>query len=129
MTDDDEDYTDAAFFLIEVHDDLGEPKEQLGIEMERVRKQMQEPKSIFLNRLYFKFENMSLFQDDNDTVTDFRSRFGEKTLINHGVNISALDKEDLRCGGLVMSHNMTKLSQQRLENLSADCMVQKCDFR
>lgn len=37
MTDDDEDYNDAAFFLIEVHDDLGEPKEQLGIEMERVR--------------------------------------------------------------------------------------------
>ncbi|CAG4986214.1 unnamed protein product [Parnassius apollo] len=102
MTDNDEDYNDAAFFLIEVHDDLGEPKEQLGIEMER---------------------------DDNDTVTDFRSRFGEKLLIAQGVNITALDKEDLRCGGLVMLHNMTKLSQQRLESLSADCMVQKCDFR
>lgn len=36
LTDSDEDYNDAAFFLIEVHDDLGEPKEQLGIEMERV---------------------------------------------------------------------------------------------
>lgn len=36
---DDEDYNDAAYFLIEVHDDLEEPKEQLGIEMERVRKQ------------------------------------------------------------------------------------------
>lgn len=34
---DDEDYNDAAYFLIEVHDDLEEPKEQLGIEMERVR--------------------------------------------------------------------------------------------
>ncbi|VVC91148.1 uncharacterized protein LOC126976383 [Leptidea sinapis] len=102
MTDDEEDYNDAAFFLIEVHDDLGEPKEQLGIEMER---------------------------DDNDTVTDFRSRFGEKLLLSQGVNITALDKEDLRCGGLVMLHNMTKLSQQRLANLSADCMVQKCDFR
>ncbi|XP_026758789.1 uncharacterized protein LOC113518188 [Galleria mellonella] len=98
----DEDYNDAAFFLIEVHDDLGEPKEQLGIEMER---------------------------DDDDQVTDFRSRFGEKLLIAQGVNITALDKEDLRCGGLVMVHNMTKLSQQRLEILSADCMVQKCDFR
>ncbi|XP_034835100.1 major facilitator superfamily domain-containing protein 6-A-like [Maniola hyperantus] len=102
MTDDDEEFNDAAFFLIEVHDDLGEPKEQLGIEMER---------------------------DDNDTVTDFRSRFGEKLLLAQGVNITALDKEDLRCGGLVMLHNMTKLSQQRLESLSADCMVQKCDFR
>ncbi|XP_022114941.1 uncharacterized protein LOC110993123 [Pieris rapae] len=97
-----EDYNDAAFFLIEVHDDLGEPKEQLGIEMER---------------------------DDNDTVTDFRSRFGEKLLLAQGVNITALDKEDLRCGGLVMLHNMTKLSQLRLATLSADCMVQKCDFR
>lgn len=36
VTDDDEEFNDAAFFLIEVHDDLGEPKEQLGIEMERV---------------------------------------------------------------------------------------------
>ncbi|XP_028028976.1 uncharacterized protein LOC114242132 [Bombyx mandarina] len=102
LTDSDEDYNDAAFFLIEVHDDLGEPKEQLGIEMER---------------------------DEDDQVTDFRSRFGEKLLITQGVNITALDKEDLRCGGLVMLHNMTKLSQQRLEILSADCMVQKCDFR
>ncbi|XP_028166617.1 uncharacterized protein LOC135085178 [Ostrinia nubilalis] len=103
MTEDEEDdFNDAAFFLIEVHDDLGEPKEQLGIEMER---------------------------DEDDPVTDFRSRFGEKLLIAQGVNITALDKEDLRCGGLVMLHNMTKLSQQRLEILSADCMVQKCDFR
>lgn len=31
-----EEYNDAAFFQIEVHDDLGEPKEQLGMEMERV---------------------------------------------------------------------------------------------
>ncbi|KAL0851487.1 hypothetical protein ABMA28_007282 [Loxostege sticticalis] len=100
--DEEEDFNDAAFFLIEVHDDLGEPKEQLGIEMER---------------------------DEDDPVTDFRSRFGEKLLLAQGVNITALDKEDLRCGGLVMLHNMTKLSQQRLEILSADCMVQKCDFR
>lgn len=99
---DDEDYNDAAYFLIEVHDDLEEPKEQLGIEIER---------------------------DDDDQITDFRSRFGEKLLIAQGVNITALDKEDLRCGGLVMVHNMTKLSQQRLEMLAADCMVQKCDFR
>lgn len=32
-----EEYSDAAYFLIEIHNDLGEPKEQLGIEMERVR--------------------------------------------------------------------------------------------
>lgn len=100
--DTDEEYNDASFFLIEVHDDLGEPKEQLGMEMER---------------------------DDNDTVTDFRSRFDEKLLIASGVNLTALDKEDLRCGGLVTVHNMTKLTQLRLSVLSADCMVQKCNFR
>lgn len=72
---------------------------------------------------------VNIFQDEDDPITDFRSRFGEKLLIAQGVNITALDKEDLRCGGLVMFHNMTKLSQQRLEVLSADCMVQKCDFR
>ncbi|XP_047984965.1 uncharacterized protein LOC125225342 [Leguminivora glycinivorella] len=99
---DDEDYNDAAFFLVEVHEDLGDPKEQLGIEMER---------------------------DENETITDFKTRFGEKLLIDQGVNITALDKEDLRCGGLVMLHNMTKLSQQRLEKISRDCIVQKCDFR
>lgn len=32
----DEEYNDAAFFQVEVHDDLEDPKEQLGIEMERV---------------------------------------------------------------------------------------------
>ncbi|KAI8438140.1 hypothetical protein MSG28_010768 [Choristoneura fumiferana] len=68
-------------------------------------------------------------EDENDTVTDFVTRFGEKLLIDQGVNITALDKEDLRCGGLVMFHNMTKLSLQRLELISKDCMVQKCDFR
>lgn len=31
-----EEYNDAAFFQVEVHDDLEDPKEQLGIEMERV---------------------------------------------------------------------------------------------
>lgn len=40
---DDEDYNDAAYFLIEVHDDLEEPKEQLGIEMERVSSYNQSP--------------------------------------------------------------------------------------
>ncbi|XP_049873244.1 uncharacterized protein LOC126371880 [Pectinophora gossypiella] len=101
-TEDEEEYNDSAYFILIVHDDLGEPKEQLGIEMER---------------------------DDNETVTDFRSRFGEKLLTSQGVNVSALDKEDLRCGGLVKLHNMTKLSKQRLVTLSADCMVQKCEFR
>lgn len=86
--------------------------------------------SIFIILIIIQYVYASVpFQDDNDTVTDFRTRFGEKLLIAHGVNITALDKEDLRCGGLVMLHNMTKLSQQRLETLSADCMVQKCDFR
>lgn len=82
---------------------------------------------MYTRQSYHSDENR--FQDEDDPITDFRSRFGEKLLQVQGVNLTALDKEDLRCGGLVMVHNMTKLSQQRLEILSADCMVQKCDFR
>jgi hypothetical protein len=44
---------DAAFMVLDMHPDLGEPTEQLGIEVE---------------------------QDDNDTITDFKQRFGEKLL-------------------------------------------------
>ncbi|KAJ2940630.1 hypothetical protein O0L34_g14735 [Tuta absoluta] len=95
-----EEFNDSAYFLLEIHDLLGEPKEQLGIEMER---------------------------DENETVTDFRSRFSEKLLTAQGINVSALDKEDLRCGGMVKLHNMTKLSKERLATFT--CMMQKCEFR
>lgn len=68
------------FFIVDMHPDLGDPVEVLGIELE---------------------------QDDNDTATDFRQRFGEKLLWEAGVNLSALEKEDLRCGGVVIKTNVT----------------------
>lgn len=93
---------DSAFFILDMHADLGEPIEQLGIEIE---------------------------QDDNDTSTDFKQRFGEKLLWQAGVNVTALEEDDLRCGGAVMSSNMSMPYNVRLSEWAADCMVQKCRFR
>ncbi len=92
---------ESVFFRIDIHPDLGEPIEQLGIEIE----------------------------DANDeNVTDFKQRFGEKLLWLKGVNVTELEEADLRCGGLVLQHNIT-ISQERLKELAEDCMVQKCDFK
>lgn len=91
---------EAAFFLLDMHPDLGDPIEQLGIEIE---------------------------DNDDDNVTDFIQRFGEKLLWDKGVNVTELDEEDLRCGGLVLRHNLT-ISEERLRELAEDCMVQKCEF-
>lgn len=93
---------DSAFFVLDMHPDLGEPIEQLGMEVEH---------------------------DDNETVTDFKTRFGIQLLWKQGVNVTALEEEDLRCGGLVMSSNMSLNINQRLSELAADCMVQRCRFR
>lgn len=85
-----------------MHPYLGDPKENLGIVVE---------------------------QDDNETVTDFKTRFGEKLLWDSGVNVTALEEGDLRCGGLVVLTNMSGISNNRLNELAADCMVQECQFR
>lgn len=91
---------EAAFFLLDMHPDLGDPIEQLGIEIE---------------------------DDRDDNVTDFIQRFGEKLLWEKGVNVTQLQEEDLRCGGLVLRHNIT-ITEERLRELAEDCMVQKCEF-
>lgn len=95
---------DVTFFILDMHPDLGEPIEQLGMEVE---------------------------QDDNDTVTDFKQRFGVKLLWASGVNVTALEEQDLRCGGLVIQTNVSsdRDSSIRLSEWAADCMVQKCRFR
>lgn len=95
---------DVTFFILDMHPDLGEPIEQLGMEVE---------------------------QDDNDTVTDFKQRFGVKLLWASGVNVTALEENDLRCGGLVIQTNVSsdRDSSIRLSEWAADCMVQKCRFR
>lgn len=90
---------EAAFFLLDMHPDLGDPIEQLGMDVEV----------------------------SGENVTDFIQRFGEKLLWEKGVNVTELKEEDLRCGGLVLRHNIT-VSEKRLIELAEDCMVQKCDF-
>lgn len=92
---------ESVFFRIDIHPDLGDPIEQLGIEIE---------------------------DSNDDNVTDFKQRFGEKLLWRKGVNVTALEEEDLRCGGLVLKHNIT-ISEERLRELAEDCMVQRCDFK
>ncbi|XP_031619011.1 uncharacterized protein LOC116338090 isoform X2 [Contarinia nasturtii] len=96
------DADDAAHFLLDLHPYLGPPKENLGIVVE---------------------------QDDNETVTDFKTRFGEKLLWDNFVNVTELEEGDLRCGGLVVLTNMSGISNNRLNELAADCMVQECAFR
>lgn len=96
------DNDDAAYFLLDMHPDLGEPIEQLGMEVQ---------------------------QDENDTITDFKQRFGEKLLWDSGVNVTALEEGDLRCGGLVLQSNMSGTYNLRLSEWAADCMVQQCRFR
>jgi hypothetical protein len=54
------------------------------------------------------------------------ARFGEKLLRDAGVNLTELDEEDLRCGGLLLATNLT---YNTLNHLAEDCMLQKCSFR
>lgn len=91
---------ESVFFTLDIHPDLGDPIEQLGIEIE---------------------------DSHDENVTDFKQRFGEKLLWEKGVNVTELEDQDLRCGGLVLKHNMT-ITEERLRELAEDCMVQKCEF-
>lgn len=54
------------------------------------------------------------------------TRFGEKLLREAGVNLTELEEEDLRCGGLLLATNLT---YNTLKQLAEDCMLQKCSFR
>lgn len=82
-----------------MHPNLGEPIEALGAEVE---------------------------QDVNDTAPDFKDKFAND-LIKAGVNITALEEEDLRCGGIVLKTNITYVN--RLKEWADDCMIQRCQFR
>lgn len=64
--------------------------------------------------------------EDSSEVTDFRQHFNSDVLVSGGVNFSALLEEDLRCGGRVVATNLT---YRKLNELAADCMLQKCTFR
>ncbi|XP_075153062.1 uncharacterized protein LOC142226759 isoform X2 [Haematobia irritans] len=88
--------TDSTFFMLLMHPDLAPPSEQLGMEIE---------------------------QDDNETVTDIKQRFGEKRLWEMQINVTDLEELDLRCGGIARRHNMSHLS-----NETVNCMIQRCTF-
>ncbi|XP_067623972.1 uncharacterized protein [Eurosta solidaginis] len=90
------DGSDAAYFMLQMHPDLADPIEQLGMEIE---------------------------PDDNETVTDFKQRFGEKRLWEQQINVTDLDELDLRCGGLVRRSNMSQFTNETI-----NCMVQRCIF-
>lgn len=93
---------DAAHFKLDMHQNLGDPTKQLGMDVE---------------------------EDESENITDYKSRFGEKLLWDNGVNVTALEENDLRCGGIVLKTNMSGKSNMRLDELAADCMVQECQFR
>lgn len=92
---------ESAFILLYMHDDLGDPIEQLGIEIE---------------------------QDDNETITDFKKRFGEKLLWDQGVNVTELEEADLRCGGLVVESNISIAINESYNKRAVECMIQRCQF-
>ncbi|XP_001996468.3 uncharacterized protein LOC6570215 isoform X1 [Drosophila grimshawi] len=86
----------ATYFMLQMHPDLADPTEQLGMEIE---------------------------QDDNETVTDIRQRFGEDRLIKMQINLTDMDDLDLRCGGLVRRTNISYVNAGAVK-----CMMQRCTF-
>ncbi|XP_017769290.1 PREDICTED: uncharacterized protein LOC108557327 [Nicrophorus vespilloides] len=70
----------GVLFVLDMHPDLGDPVEVLGIELE---------------------------SKEDDTAIEFKVRFTEKLLTQAGVNFTELDNSDLRCGGIVLRHNNT----------------------
>lgn len=75
--------------------------------------------------IVYLFSGLEIEPDENETVTDFRTRFEAELLIQAGVNVTALEEFDLRCGGIVMATNLTYI---KLKDLADDCMLQKCNF-
>ncbi|KAH8377088.1 hypothetical protein KR093_003402 [Drosophila rubida] len=90
------DDADATYFMLQMHPDLADPTEQLGMEIE---------------------------QDDNETVTDIRQRFGEERLVQMQINLTDMDDLDLRCGGLVRRTNISYVNAGAVK-----CMMQRCTF-
>ncbi|XP_034239545.1 uncharacterized protein LOC117644314 [Thrips palmi] len=99
VTDTPDEPSEPVYVIIEMHPDLMDPIEQLGMEMQ---------------------------PDENETVNDFTAHFSQRLMEDAGVNYTALLKEDLRCGGAVLATNLT---YKTLTELAADCMLQKCFFR
>ncbi|XP_039492214.1 uncharacterized protein LOC120452171 isoform X1 [Drosophila santomea] len=88
------DNDDATYFMLQMHPDLADPTEQLGMEIE---------------------------QDANETVTDILQRFGRDYLVRGNINLTDMDDLDLRCGGLVRRTNMTNIAAGAVECMMQRC--------
>ncbi|KAH8413165.1 hypothetical protein KR009_008579 [Drosophila setifemur] len=88
------DNDDATYFMLQMHPDLADPTEQLGMEIE---------------------------QDANETVTDILQRFGRDQLIKGNINLTDMDDLDLRCGGLVRRTNISKWGTGAVECMMQRC--------
>ncbi|XP_052851424.1 uncharacterized protein LOC128261672 isoform X2 [Drosophila gunungcola] len=88
------DNDDATYFMLQMHPDLADPTEQLGMEIE---------------------------QDANETVTDIRQRFGEDYLVRGKINLTDMDDLDLRCGGLVRRTNMSSMGSGAVKCMMQRC--------
>lgn len=64
--------------------------------------------------------------EEDDDVVDIKKRFKERLLRKYGVNVTELEENDLRCGGMVLSANTS--TKERLKDYSNDCILQKCHF-
>lgn len=91
----------STALTLEMHPNLGDPVEALGIELESA--------------------------EEDDDVTEFKKRFRAGMLRKNGVDLSELEGKDLRCGGLVVQANSS--TKNRLTNYTSDCILQKCQFR
>ncbi|KAI5748763.1 hypothetical protein M8J76_001727 [Diaphorina citri] len=90
---------ESVFVLLDMHSKLGKATENLGLEIPS--------------------------EEEDEDTTDFRQHFSEELLRANRVNVTALTNEDIRCGGMVLATNLTI---NRLTELAADCMLQKCIF-
>ncbi|XP_056647706.1 uncharacterized protein LOC130452445 [Diorhabda sublineata] len=90
----------ATSFTLDMHPNLGDPVETFGIEIE---------------------------DESDEDVTDFKKRFRAGMLKRNGVDMEELETLDLRCGGIVGDANST--TRELLSNYTADCILQKCQFR
>ncbi|CAB3378367.1 Hypothetical predicted protein [Cloeon dipterum] len=90
---------DDFHFLLDMHPDLADPTENMGIEVEA---------------------------QSNRTLEMFRARFSDRVLWSAGVNVTALEEEDLRCGGVALASN---LSGPAIRRMATVCPLQRCSFR
>ncbi|XP_017154293.1 uncharacterized protein LOC108163489 isoform X3 [Drosophila miranda] len=88
------DNEDTTYFMLQMHPDLAEPTEQLGMEIE---------------------------QDANETVTDILQRFGKERLVVGNINLTDMDDLDLRCGGLVRRSNISEMGPEAVQCMMQRC--------